>query len=112
MSLEDVQANFVRYGLLDEQVRFLKGWFKDTLPNAPIESLALLRLDGDLYESTIIPLRALYPKLSLGGYVIIDDYSPAIPGCVQAVHDFRSEYGITEEMKSTGQYGVVWQRLQ
>ena len=72
--LERVQDNFRRYGLLDEQVRFLKGWFRDTLPTAPIERLAVLRLDGDLYESTIQALDGLYDKLSAGGFVIVDDY--------------------------------------
>ncbi len=110
--LEEVKANFARYGLLDDQVRFLKGWFKDTLPAAPMESLALLRLDGDLYESTMIALQSLYPKLSIGGYVIIDDYAPSVPCCVQAVDDFRAAQNITEEMVSTGQYGVFWQRLR
>jgi O-methyltransferase len=111
VSLEEVKSNFARYGLLDEQVRFLKGWFKDTLPAATIERLAVLRLDGDMYESTIIALRSLYPKLSIGGYIIIDDYTPAIPCCVQAVNDFRAANNITEEMVSTGQYGVFWKRL-
>jgi len=55
-------------------VRFLKGWFRDTLPSAPVKSLAVLRLDGDLYESTIDALTHLYPKLEKGGYAIIDDY--------------------------------------
>ena len=50
ISLEEVRDNFSRFGLLDEQVRFLKGWFKDTLPQAPVKRLALLRLDGDMYE--------------------------------------------------------------
>jgi O-methyltransferase len=66
--LERVKANFRRYGLLDEQVRFLPGWFRDTLPTAPITQLAILRLDGDLYESTMDALVNLYPKLSPGGY--------------------------------------------
>lgn len=110
--LEEVKANFARYGLLDEQVRFLKGWFKDTLPTAPIERLAVLRLDGDMYESTIVTLRSLYPKLSVGGYVIIDDYAPEVPGCLRAVDDFRSEHNITEEMKSTGKLGAFWQRMR
>ena len=74
VSLEQVRANFARYGLLDEQVRFLPGWFSDTLPTAPIDRLALMRLDGDMYESTMDGLRTLYPKLSSGGYCIIDDY--------------------------------------
>jgi O-methyltransferase len=112
VSLEEVQANFARYGLLDDQVRFLKGWFKETLPTAPIEKLAVLRLDGDLYESTMTALESLYPKLSIGGYAIIDDYAPSVPCCVQAVDDFRARHNITEQMESTGEYGVYWKRLR
>ena len=74
VSEAEVRANFERYGLLDDQVRFLPGWFKDTLQDAPIESIAVLRLDGDLYESTIQALDALYPRLSPGGFCVIDDY--------------------------------------
>src|SRR5215831_8242355 len=53
VSLEEVQSNFSRLGLLDARVRFLRGWFKDTLPCAPIERLSVIRLDGDYYESTM-----------------------------------------------------------
>src|SRR5262249_54522534 len=60
VSLEQVQRNFERYGLLDEQVKFLEGWFCDTLPNAPLGSLAVIRLDGDMYESTMDALVNLY----------------------------------------------------
>ena len=81
--LEQVQELFSRYGLLDAQVRFLKGWFKQTLKDAPIERLALLRLDGDLYESTMDTLVPLYDKVSPGGFVIVDDYE-STPG---ARHD-------------------------
>lgn len=112
VSLDEVKGNFERYGLLDDRVQFLKGWFKDTLPTAPIEKLSILRLDGDLYESTMTALESLYPKLSVGGYAIIDDYAPAVPCCVQAVDDFRRAHNITEEMVSTGEYGVCWQRLR
>ncbi len=108
VSLEAVKANFERYGLLDDQVRFLKGWFRDTLPGAPIEKLAVLRLDGDIYESTIDALRSLYPKLSPGGYVIIDDFH--IPACRAAVSDYRRDHGITEEMESIDWAGVFWRR--
>ena len=107
--LETVKENFARYGLLDDQVRFLAGWFRDTLPSAPIERLSVLRLDGDLYESTIIALRSLYPKVSLGGFVIVDDY--AVPNCRAAVDDFRAEHGITETMERVDWTGVFWQRL-
>jgi O-methyltransferase len=109
VSLDEVKANFARYGLLDEQVRFLVGWFRDTLPHAPIDRLALLRLDGDMYESTIIALESLYPKLSVGGYVIVDDYGAA-RGCRRAVQHFRSEYGITDELREINWAAVFWQR--
>lgn len=109
VSLEQVQANFKRYGLLDEQVKFLPGWFKDTLPHAAIEKLAIMRLDGDLYESTMQALCYLYPKLSSGGYVIIDDYG-AIPVCAQAVHEFRDALGITAPLHAVNWTEVYWQK--
>lgn len=111
VSVEQVKSNFERYGLLDDQVRFLKGWFRDTLPEAPIEQLAVARLDGDMYESTMDALVNLYPKLSIGGYVIIDDYG-AVPACRRAVHDFREAWGINEEMDSIDWSGVYWQRTE
>ena len=107
--LERVQENFRRYGLLDDQVRFLKGWFRDTLPTAPIERLAILRLDGDLYESTIQTLESLYHKLSPQGFVIVDDYGN-VAACRQAVHDFRSAHGITDAIEPIDWGGVFWRR--
>jgi O-methyltransferase len=108
--LEQVQRNFEVYGLLDEQVRFLKGWFRDTLPRAPIERLALLRLDGDMYESTLDALKQLYPKLSAGGYLIVDDYG-AVPACRQAVHDYREAEGVEEPIRMTDcGFGAFWRR--
>lgn len=109
VSVEEVQANFRRYGLLDDQVRFLVGWFRDTLPTAPIEQIAVLRLDGDLYESTIDALNALYPKLSVRGYLIIDDYYSWLP-CQQAVTDFRAAHGLTEPIQAIDWTGAYWRR--
>jgi glycosyltransferase involved in cell wall biosynthesis len=108
VSLEEVQANFSSYGLLDQNVRFLKGWFKDTLPSAPIERLALLRLDGDMYSSTIEALDALYHKVSPGGYVIIDDY--ILPACRKAVEEFRAKHGIGDEIQEIDGAAVFWQK--
>jgi O-methyltransferase len=107
--LEEVKGNFARYGLLDDQVRYLKGWFRDTLPRAPIEKLAVLRLDGDLYESTMDALMSLYPKLSAGGYVIVDEYNAFAP-CRQAVDDYRAEHGITDRMLPVDWEAVYWRR--
>ena len=109
VSIEQVQANFGRYQLLDDQVRFLPGWFSDTLPTAPIEKLAVLRADGDMYGSTMDVLNALYPKVSVGGFVIIDDYG-AVPACQAATDDYRAEHGITEPMEKIDWTGVFWQR--
>jgi len=108
VSAEQVRQNFELYGLLDNQVRFLEGWYRDTLPRAPIDRLALLHLDCDMYESNILALRSLYPKLSPGGYVIVDDYG-ALPACRQAVTDFRREFGIETEMRKIDWTGVFWQ---
>ena len=108
VSLEEVQANFSRYGLLDQNVKFLKGWFEDTLPSAPIERLAVLRLDGDMYSSTIQALDALYHKVSPGGFVIIDDY--ILPACRKAVDEFRARLGINDEMQEVDGAAVFWQK--
>lgn len=107
--IEVVKKNFEKYDLLDENVKFLKGWFKDTLPSAPIQSLAILRLDGDMYESTMDGLINLYPKLSKGGFIIIDDWG-AMPACKQAVNDYRQKNNITEEIKTIDWTGAFWQR--
>lgn len=92
ISQEEVEANFARFGWLDDQVRFLKGWFKDTLHSAPIDRIAVLRLDGDLYESTMDALSGLYERVSPGGFVIIDDYH-AFEACRDAVHDYLGRIG-------------------
>jgi hypothetical protein len=107
--LDEVRRNFERYGLLDDQVRFLKGWFRDTLPTAPIEKLALMRLDGDMYESTMDGLVHLYPKLSPGGFVIIDDYN-VVQACNAAVEDFRRERGITAALSMIPVCGAFWRK--
>lgn len=109
VSPEEVKRNFARYGLLDGQVRFLVGWFRDTLPTAPVERLAVLRLDGDLYESTMDALTALYGKVSPGGYVIVDDYG-AVEACRAAVEDYRANHGVHEEIRTVDWSGVFWQR--
>lgn len=107
--LEKVREHFALYGLLDEQVRFLKGWFRDTLPEAPVERLAVARLDGDMYESTMDAVDSLYPKLSPGGFLIVDDYG-AVEGCRKAIHDYRDRHGIRDEIVPIDWTGVYWRR--
>jgi O-methyltransferase len=106
---DQVRANFSRYGLLDDQVRFLEGWFSDTLPTAPIEQLAILRLDGDMYESTMDALGALYDKVSPGGFIIVDDFG-AVAGCQKAILEFRERRGITDPLYDIDGYGAYWRK--
>lgn len=111
VSLEEVKANFASYGLLDDRVGFIPGWFRDSLPTAPVGQLALLRLDGDMYESTMVPLQHLYPKLAFGGYLIVDDYGDErLPACRQAVDDYRAKQGITEPIVRIDWTGAYWKR--
>ena len=111
VSLAQVKANFDRFGLLDDRVQFLEGWFSDTLPAAADRQWALLRLDGDLYQSTIEALTNLYPNLSAGGWVIIDDYG-WIDACRRAVDDFRRDHRITDPLERVDASGVCWQRTR
>jgi hypothetical protein len=90
-------------------VQFLRGWFRDTLPSAPLSKLAIMRLDGDLYESTMDALVSLYDKLSPGGFVIADDYA-AISTCTEAVDDFRRRHGISAELRLISGAGGYWQK--
>ena len=68
-----------------------------------------MRLDGDLYESTIQALESLYDRLSVGGFVIVDDYGN-VAGCRQAVHDFRVGRGITDPIQPIDWAGIYWRR--
>ena len=107
VSLEQVKSNFEKFGLLDEQVKFLKGWFCDTLPTAPIKKLAILRLDGDMYSSTMDALKSLYPKVSKGGYVIVDDYY-SWPSCREAVTDYLKENNINVKIMKVDDDAAYW----
>lgn len=108
VSVEQVQNNFKEFGVLDDQVKFLKGWFKDTLKHTPIEKLSILRLDGDMYESTWDVLTNLYDKLSIGGYIIIDDY--ALTACHAAVDEFRTQNNIVEPIEYFDGGNVYWKK--
>lgn len=109
VSKEDVADNFRKYGLLDDKVVFLKGWFKDTLPTAPFEKLSVIRLDGDMYASTMDALVNLYPKLSKGGFCIIDDFG-AVRGCREAVADYRAQHKIEGEIHEIDWTGRYWRK--
>jgi O-methyltransferase len=109
VSQEEVENTFKAYDLLDDQVVFVKGWFKDTLHLVESDQFALIRLDGDMYESTIQAIEALYPRLSSGGYIIVDDYG-GIKACAQAIEDYRKAHGIVDEIHWIDHTGIWWQK--
>jgi O-methyltransferase len=106
---ETVEDNFRKFGLLDNNVRFLKGWFCDTLPTALIKTISVLRMDGDLYQSTIDTLNNLYQKVSVGGFIIVDDYH-SWKGCKQAVDEFRAKHGINDKIVDIDPHAVFWRK--
>ncbi len=108
-SLEEVYNNYKEYNISTERVIFNKGWFKDTLPNNEVNKISLLRLDGDLYESTILSLKHLFPKVTKGGYVIVDDYN-AFPFCKKAVDDYRIIMGIEDCIIKIDKEAIYWRK--
>lgn len=109
-SEEEVRENFRRYELLDEQVRLLPGWLADTLPTAPVKRLAILRMDSDLYNSTYATLEHLYPRVSPGGYVIVDDYH-FLEECRLGVHDYLKAAGEPgPDLITIDQCAVYWRK--
>jgi O-methyltransferase len=109
VSLEEVQGNFARYDLLDARVHFVKGFFDRTLPQAPISRIAILRIDADLYQSTLDVLNHLYPKLSPGGYAIFDDFQN-LPDCRKAIEEYREQHGVSEEIQPIDKRAVYWKK--
>ncbi|MBV8517039.1 MAG: class I SAM-dependent methyltransferase [Acidobacteria bacterium] len=108
-SLDAVRDNFRTYDLLSDEVQFIPGWFSETLAAAPVERLALLRIDADLYASTMDVLTALYDKVVPGGFVVVDDYH-AFVVCRRAVDDFRASRGITAPLRRVDWTAVYWQK--
>ena len=109
VSLDEVKNNFMRYGLLDDQVAFVKGFFSDTLPKAPISALSVLRVDADLYGSTLDVLNNLYPKLSMGGYAIFDDYQN-LKDCRRAIDEYRYAHRILDPINNVDSRAVFWRK--
>jgi O-methyltransferase len=106
--VEEVRANFARLGL-DHGLKFVPGFFDETMPSLRGGSWCLVRLDSDTYEGTRLALDSLYPGLSVGGHLIIDDYH-LLPECQRAVDDYRSEHGVAEPLESVDWNSARWRR--
>lgn len=105
--LEEVKRNFEHYGLLSDDIVFVKGFFEKTLPKLK-ETFAVVRADGDLYQSTWEILDNLYPQISEGGFFICDDYCLATAR--EACHDYRAQNKITSEIIKIDDCGVYWEK--
>lgn len=100
---EEAHALMRRHGLSAQEAVITKGWFRDTLPAVTQavagQGIAMLRLDGDWYDSTLECLEALEPLVAEEGIVIVDDYY-AWDGCARAVHDYLSRHDLPYRLKS------------
>jgi hypothetical protein len=107
VGLPEVKKSFEQFGQT-ENVEFVKGWFEDTLHLLPAKQFSIIRLDGDMYSSTMTALNALYPKLATGGFCIIDDYT--LPFCAQAVTEFRDKHQIKDALVKIDEAAVYWRK--
>jgi Macrocin-O-methyltransferase (TylF) len=106
--VEEVRESFARLGC-ERGVRFVPGFFEQTLPALARRRWAIVRLDADSYEATALALRCLYPGLAVGGHLIVDDYG-SFEGCRRAVDEFRAEHGIAEPIDKVDSTCVRWRR--
>jgi O-methyltransferase len=110
VGLEEVSGHFSRLGVSDG-VEFVPGLFQDTMASLAGHRWSLVRLDGDTYESTWLTLEALYPGLSEGGFLLVDDYK-LIDECRRAVDDYRAQHGIEDPIEEVDWNGVRWRRSE
>ena len=108
--IDNVQAAFRRLHVPFAQVKVIPGWFNDTLASVPVESIALLHVDADWYDSVKIVLDVFYDKVTPGGYIVLDDYG-YWQGCNRAVAEFLSERGLGKiELVRTDRVGAYFRK--
>ena len=92
--MDNVQSNLAKWCIDFSEWKFVKGWFQHTLPEVykDIEKIAILVLDGDLYESTRVCLEYLFNKLVEGEVLIVNDY--ALSGAKKSVHEYIEDFSI------------------
>jgi hypothetical protein len=106
--VEEVRDSFARFGC-EHRVELVPGFFEETLPPLLGRRWSIVRLDADSYEATREAIRWLYPGLSAGGYLIVDDYG-SFAACRHAVDEYREEHGIAEPIEQVDSTCVRWRR--
>lgn len=99
VNVESFKTHLIDSGCGLENIVIHEGWFEETIPTAEVGDIAILRLDGDLYNSTMVPLKHLFPKLLKGCVLVLDDYE--LQGCLDATKDYFNSIG----------YNPEWQRV-
>ena len=114
ISQEEVEKNFSLYNLLDENVIFVKGFFEYSLPGLNIETIAVLRIDCDMYSSTTQVLDSLYDKVANEGFIILDDFARRSRSyhAKETAIDFRSKRNITDPLIRTDDESAYWQKKE
>lgn len=110
----EVAENFYRYGLMDANVVFVKGFFADTmrpLSKLLTDLLSIMRLDGDMYQSTVDVLYHMYDKLSIGGYVIMDDWTN-MPSQAACREDFFKVHNISPTIIPIDPNAIYWEKTE
>jgi O-methyltransferase len=107
VDIESVERLFKSYGLNGENIRYVRGYFRDTLDLVTCDKIAVLRMDADMYESTIQVLNALLKRVQSGGYVIVDDYY-AVPECKLAVDEYLAREHMSVSIKQIDWGGAFW----
>ena len=110
-TLEDVKSLFDDLRMTTERLRFVPGLFQDTLPQTSTGTTALAHLDGDWYESTLTCLKAVWPNLSVGGILQLDDYG-TWQGCRTATDEFFAKSKDAVSMESLDDSAIVLRRLR
>jgi hypothetical protein len=111
-TLDEVQHLLVsKKGYPRDRIEFIKGWFHDTVPvhRDRIKGIAVLRIDGDWYESTKTCLEGLYDLVAPEGAVIIDDYQSCF-GCKRAVDEFIAARGLNVDIVLDGRGGCYFRK--
>lgn len=100
---------FETFKLPVERIVFVKGWFQDTVPQekSKIGAIAILRMDGDWYESTKTCLEGLYDQVIVGGAIVIDDYLSCY-GCKRAVDEFVAKRSLSIDLVFDGRGGCYF----
>ena len=105
ISLDEVQKNIFSTKYDASKIHFIKGKVEDTLPKNNIKKISFLRLDTDWYESTKVELEYLFPKLSVGGIIMIDDYA-VFTGSKKATDEYFTKNNIKINLIRLHPYGA------